>query len=415
MSTVSGPRISITALPKPPNASKSHHVVDASGKRSSFTNPWPSFRRQHDPSAALSVRFSSKRNFVPVPTDTTLLLPVQTPTWAGDRPSALRATWIGHASWAIEFPSASAAADGSIVERECGAARERGLTVLLDPVWSDRMSPVSFIGPKRFRPPPCDLADVSPPDLIVISHNHYDHLDLQTIKSLYFDLGGKQRSLRFLCGLGLKEWFLGIGIEEQHVIELDWWEGLDVHVRLSSTCEENGNKEQQTVRVTCTPSQHFSGRGIFDIGKALWCSWTFEDKNSGKKLYFAGDTGYRTITEEDEKEGKKESDLAVCPAFKEIGDKFGPFDLALLPIGCYTPRTFMSSVHCSPEDTVEVHKAIRSKRSVGMHYGSVRGGLSQYYEDVLEPPQRWKESCELAGLKWGEEVELCDLGETVVV
>jgi len=405
MATVSAQCISITPLPKPPNASKAHHVLDANGSRTAFTNPWPSFRQQHSPSTLLSLRFSSKRNFVPIPTDTSLLVPVQTPTWAADQPSALRATWIGHASWVIEFPSATP---------EPGVAQGHGLTVLLDPVWSDRMSPVSFLGPKRFRPPPCQLADVPPPHLVVVSHNHYDHLDLQTIKSLYFDLGGKQRGLHFLCGLGSKQWFVGIGIEEQHVTELDWWEGVDVDMRSLTSSGEDRKENQQPVRVTCTPSQHLSARSIFDTGKALWCSWTFEDKNSDKKLYFAGDTGYRTITEEDEKEGK-DSDGDVCPAFKEIGQKFGPFDLALLPIGCYAPRAFMSSVHCAPEDTVEVHKAVRSKKSIGMHYGVIRGGLSQYYEDVLEPPQRWKESCERAGLEWGQEVGLCDLGETVVV
>lgn len=281
--------------------------------------------------------------------------------------------------------------------------------MLLDPVWSERMSPVSFLGPKRFRPPPCGLEEVPEVDVVAISHNHYDHLDLGTVKKLYFELGGKERGLHFLCGLGTKEWFTGIGVKESDVSELDWWEGVEV--RLPG--QEGG------VKVTCTPSQHFCGRSPFDMGKALWCSWVFEelkdDNEMGKKLYFAGDTGYRTVTEDDEKEGKKEDDLPVCPAFKEIGEKLGPFDLALLPIGCYTPRTFMSAVHCAPEDTVEVHKAVRSMKSVGMHYGVVRGGLSQYYEDVLEPPRRWKEHCEKVGLKWGEEVELCELGETVVV
>lgn len=271
------------------------------------------------------------------------------------------------------------------------------------------MSPVSFLGPKRFRPPPCGLEEVPEVDVVAISHNHYDHLDLGTVKKLYFELGGKERGLHFLCGLGTKEWFTGIGVKESDVSELDWWEGVEV--RLPG--QEGG------VKVTCTPSQHFCGRSPFDMGKALWCSWVFEelkdDNEMGKKLYFAGDTGYRTVTEDDEKEGKKEDDLPVCPAFKEIGEKLGPFDLALLPIGCYTPRTFMSAVHCAPEDTVEVHKAVRSMKSVGMHYGVVRGGLSQYYEDVLEPPRRWKEHCEKVGLKWGEEVELCELGETVVV
>lgn len=94
---------------------------------------------------------------------------------------------------------------------------------------------------------------------------------------------------------------------------------------------------------------------------------------------------------------------------------YGPFDLALLPIGCYLPRAFMSPVHCAPDDSVEIHKDVRSKKSIGMHYGTIRGGLSAQYEDVREPPQRWKECCEKAGLKWGEDIGVCDLGETVAV
>ena len=133
----------------------------------------------------------------------------------------------------------------------------------------------------------------------------------------------------------------------------------------------------------------------------------------GRKLYFAGDTGYRAVPRDIALENEK--DFPCCPAFKDIGDLYGPFDLALLPIGLMTPRFLMSSVHCSPEDSVHVHKDIRSKRSIGMHYGTVRGGISAQYEDVRDPPRRWKAACERAGLLWGEEIGLCDVGESVVV
>ncbi|KAE9983674.1 hypothetical protein EG328_009631 [Venturia inaequalis] len=153
-----------------------------------------------------------------------------------------------------------------------------------------------------------------------------------------------------------------------------------------------------------------------DGGHALWCSYVVEEMHTEHlhKLYFAGDTGYRTVTKEALADDKVDS-LSHCPAFKEIGSKYGPFDLALLPIGCYSPRPFMSPVHCAPDDSIEIHKDVRSKKSIGMHYGTIRGGLSAQYEDVREPPQRWKEGCEKAGLKWGEEIGLCDLGETVAV
>ena len=127
----------------------------------------------------------------------------------------------------------------------------------------------------------------------------------------------------------------------------------------------------------------------------------------------AGDTGYRTVTAADSE--VDESSLPHCPAFAEIGHAFGPFDLALLPIGCCTPRTFMSPIHCTPADSIQIHKDIRSRRSIGMHYGTVRGGLSAYYEDVRDPPKWWKQASEREGLVWEKDVGVCAIGETVVM
>ena len=110
-----------------------------------------------------------------------------------------------------------------------------------------------------------------------------------------------------------------------------------------------------------------------------------------------------------------EDSLPFCPAFKEIGEKFGPFDLALLPIGLYSPRKMLSSVHCNAEESVNIHIDIRSKRSIGMHWGTIRGGISGQYEDVREPPRKWKEAVEEKGLTWGVEAGLLDVGETLVI
>ena len=269
-------------------------------------------------------------------------------------------------------------------------------------------------------------------DLVVISHNHYDHLDAETIRQLH---QAGQGHVHFLCPLGNADWFYGMGIPRDNVTELDWWHGVRVEVT------GVGN-----VNLTCTPSQHMSGRSGWDSGNTLWCSWVLEELQSStpvvesnaqhnaleqasdgllsaersprlRKLFFAGDTGYRSVplsitTSEDL---KLDSSLPHCPAFSEIGDRFGPFNLALLPIGLYSPRHLLSSVHCAPEDSACVHIDLKSKMSIGMHWGTVRGGISAQFEDVREPPRRWREATEKQGLVWGKDVGLLDIGETFVV
>jgi L-ascorbate metabolism protein UlaG (beta-lactamase superfamily) len=153
---------------------------------------------------------------------------------------------------------------------------DRGIRVLLDPVFSNTMGPWGLVGPKRFSALPCALEDVPEVDAVCISHNHYDHLDVETIKKLY---AGRKRDMHFFCGLNIKSWFIASGVEEKDITELDWWHGVDMKV---------ANVGQ--VRLICTPSQHFSGRSISDRGHALWCSWVVEEMGttSPHKLYFAG-------------------------------------------------------------------------------------------------------------------------------
>ena len=256
------------------------------------------------------------------------------------------------------------------------------------------------MGPKRYSPVPCALEDVGDVDVVIISHDHYDHLDLHSIKEIY-RLRGKD--VVFLAGLGNAPWFHRQGIPKEQVREMDWWDGVEISV-----------KSVGSVKIYCTPTQHFSGRSPFDRGKTLWCSWSvLETTSSAKRCFFAGDTGYRSWPQES-MTAEEILEMPRCPAFKEIGERLGPFDLALLPIGLCTPKTFMSNVHCNPWDTVEVHKDIRSRTSVGMHYGTVRGGISQEYEDTRDPARWWKQATEESGLKWGEETTLVDIGETFV-
>ena len=271
----------------------------------------------------------------------------------------------------------------------------------------------------RYTPVPCSLEEVPPVDLVIISHNHYDHLDTHTIREIYRMRKG---SVHFFCALGNAAWFHSMGIQQSEVTELDWWHGVRVDVPNSGS-----------INLTCTPAQHVSQRTPFDAGCGLWCSWVLEEvvvpgqENAGlqtddaspalpaKKLFFAGDTGYRAVPQVDDLSKLDLSSLPHCPAFSAIGERFGPFDLALLPIGLFLPRHFMSSVHCAPEDSVCIHKDIKSKKSLGMHWGTVRGGISGQFEDVREPPRRWRREAEKAGLVWGKDVGLVDIGETYVV
>ena len=384
-------------------SSRAHHVGNPP---TSFINPWPSFH-QHSPFEFISTSLRN-RDFKPVPSPDKLV-PVQRPTWGIDK-SGLKATWIGHASFLIETPPSALGAD-------------RGLRILLDPVFSERTSPVSWAGPKRYNPTPCTLDELPDVDIVAISHDHYDHMDSDTLLKTFTRRRGH---VHFLVGLGSAARLRGFGIANEAVTELDWWEGARIDVvGLGS------------VSMTCTPSQHFSGRGIFDRGSTLWCSWVLEtcpvnadpephsnDKNTDtdngkfsnsnnsgtKKLFFAGDTGYRHVPH-----GSLETTMPSCPAFREIGAHFGPFDLALLPIGLYAPRELLSPVHCTPEDAMCLHKDLRSRRSIGMHFGTVRGGISQYFEEVTEPPRRFREACEREGERWGEEVGVLEIGETAIV
>lgn len=359
----------------------SHHV---GSPPTSFKNPWPSFH-QHSPLQAL-ITSRQNRNFQPVPSTRENLVKIRTPDWGNnvEHAGGLKATWIGHATFLIETPIQPSA--------------ERGMRILFDPVFSERTSPVSFAGPKRYTPTPCALEELPDVDLVVVSHDHYDHMDSDTLYKIFHRRKG---NVHFVVPLGNAARLVGFGIARDAVTQLDWWQNIRVDI------PGIGN-----IILTCTPSQHFSGRGLFDQGSTLWSSWVLEaDGPRGtKKIYFSGDTGYRYVPK-----GAKDEEVPCCPAFEEIAETFGGFDLSLLPIGLYSPRHFCSPVHCNPEDAVCLHKVLKCKKTIGMHYGTVRGGISQYFEEVTEPPRRFREAALRDGLAWGEEIGLVDVGETAIV
>lgn len=239
-------------------------------------------------------------------------------------PAQPQAVWLNHSTFLITYGD---------------------IRILTDPIWSDRCSPVRFFGPKRKHLPPVPLEDLPKIDYVLISHNHYDHLDKESVLQLFY----KNPDIRWLVPHGVKKWFRKLGITG--VIELSWWE----EIRLSSSL---------SLKATAVPAQHFSGRSAWDWNKTLWCGWVVEFDRS-KTLYFTGDTGYNNID------------------FKEIGNKWKSMDLSLIPIGCYIPRKFMSAVHIDPQGAVAIHKDVGSKLSLGMHWktfglGDEDDGLPPY-------------------------------------
>jgi L-ascorbate metabolism protein UlaG (beta-lactamase superfamily) len=203
-----------------------------------------------------------------------------------------------------------------------------GLNFLTDPVWSKRTSPFSWAGPKRMRPPGIRFEDLPRIDVVLLSHNHYDHLDLPTMRMVF----GAHHP-KIFTPLGVKSF-----LDKEKIsgaMEMDWWQETQI---------------SETVKLLCVPAQHFSGRGTLDRDATLWCGYVI--KTSKGNIYFAADTGYNEIT------------------FKEIGKKVGAIKAALLPIGAYKPDWFMSPIHVSPDEAVKIHLDVKSEKSIGMHFGT---------------------------------------------
>lgn len=200
-----------------------------------------------------------------------------------------------------------------------------GQLILIDPVFSDRASPFSFIGPKRFHQPPISIEDLPPLDAVLISHNHYDHLDKQSIKQL------AHKVTNFVVPLGNKNDLIAWGVSDERITELDWWESIRI----------------DEVHVVSTPAQHFSGRGLSDRDKSLWSSYVI--KSNDTRVFFSGDTGYFN-------------------GFKEIGEKYGPFDLTLVETGAYHPS--WATIHMLPEQSMQAHIDLQGRRMMPIHNGT---------------------------------------------
>ncbi|HEV7766146.1 MAG TPA: MBL fold metallo-hydrolase [Thermoanaerobaculia bacterium] len=254
--------------------------------------------------------------------------------------SGLRATWIGWSSVLVEID---------------------GKRVLTDPVWSERCSPSTLVGPKRFHAPPIALDALPPIDVVVISHDHYDHLDMPVVRAL--SAKGTHFAVPLGIGVHLERW----GVLPQQIVELDWNESADV----------------QGLRVIATPSRHYSGRNPLYNNQTLWASWVV--KGPAHTIYFSGDTGY-------------------FDGFKKIGAEHGPFDLTLLKIGAYDPS--WEDIHMNPEQAVQAHQDLRGRVMLPVHWATFNLGIHAW----REPPDRAVAAARKAGItlvmpKPGEAVE----------
>ena len=255
-------------------------------------------------------------------------------------PTSAQVTWIGHSTFLLQVD---------------------GLNILTDPIFSERASPVSFAGPKRTTPPAMSVEQLPPIDIVLISHNHYDHLDKPSIKALQSKQPGNPPS--YYVPLGQKAWFDKLGVSQ--VTELDWWAKAKV-----------GN-----ATVHAVPVQHWSSRSPFDRNKTLWAGFVID--SSSLRTLFVGDSGYSND-------------------FKTIAQRLGKVDLALVPIGAYDPRWFMKSAHMNPEEALQAVQDVGAKRAIGMHWGT----FSLTDEPMAEPGERADATGVIETPKPGETIDL---------
>ncbi len=295
------------------DSQKAHH------SREGFHNNYPG----REPDMGDFFRWQWQRLWRDAPEQRADLVP-----WQAVDPSQLTtsqgrsATWLGHASVLLN---------------------SHGVRVLTDPIFSERASPLSWLGPKRLTPPPITPEKMPFVDAVVISHNHYDHLDLPSLKQLNAQLGGPPL---FIVPLGNAALLRQQGIT--HIKELDWWH--------SHTLRDD-------LRITLVPTQHWSKRYLLgDRNEALWGGYVIQHR--GKHAFFAGDTGY-------------------SKDFRDIHARFGAMDFAMIPIGAYLPRDFMQRQHIDPAQAVQIHLDVQSRLSLGIHWGT----FILTDEAIQQPPQ----------------------------
>ncbi|RDW77462.1 metallo-hydrolase [Coleophoma cylindrospora] len=378
-----------------------HHANDCG---TSFRNPWlsagkPSWTELLPMRSPLSryCNESLKHD------DRAREIKVVTPDWGAsalkqrmlenEEETCIVGTWLGHAAAMAEIPLEGVRAGNSMKESPETLSSKSNLWILFDPIFSQRAGPTQYTGPGRIKASPCQVDDLPECDAVAISHNHYDHLDTLSIKAI----SSRFPRCKFFVPLGNKSWLLATGIPEDLIRELDWWKSAEFGLEDFHREVDHNTEEETKLCFTCVPAQHNSGRGTLDQGSTLWCGWVVEqhlvrksqdvEKRRKGAIYHAGDTGYRRIARSEE----------VCPVFEEIGTTFGPFDLSFIPIWRGGTLSFISYVglrlshneipsalHASPADAIAIHLTVRSKNTVGVHFGTFIGSENESYEALIE-------------------------------
>jgi len=318
-----------------PPGRPSHHVEGG------FRNPDPAFER---PDGWVRARYFANRVWASLVSTRTVSLPREANDGRAlhENNTQATATWIGHSTLLVQLD---------------------GVNLLTDPHWGARASPVSWLGPRRLNAPGLRFEDLPLIDVVLISHDHYDHLDLQTVKRL-----ADAHKPVFLVPLGMKRWFAENGITR--VEELDWWQA----------------HEHRGLRMVCVPAQHFGARSLFDMNQRLWASWVVSGRS--KRLFVGGDSGY-------------------FDGFAEVGNRLGPFDLAAVPIGAYRPTYIMKPMHTTPEEAVQAFEDLRGKVLLGFHWGT----FDMAEEPLDEPPRLMQEEAGRRKID-PERIWIFKLGET---
>jgi L-ascorbate metabolism protein UlaG (beta-lactamase superfamily) len=262
-----------------------------------------------------------------------------------DNSAAAVVTFIGHSTFLIQTAAGN---------------------ILTDPMYSERAGPWNVLGPRRVRPPAVPFDALPPIAIVLVSHNHYDHLDRPTLSRL-----ARTFDPYTITALGNAALLRSTGL--RRVEELDWW-------------DRSGSSP---LPITLTPAHHFSARGPFDRNRALWGGFLIQTER--RNIYFAGDSAY-------------------TPAFAEVGRRFSPIDLALLPIGAYEPRWFMQSVHMNPAEALQAHLDLRPRMSIGMHFGTFQ--LTN--EGIDEPVRALEETRSAVGIT-ASEFRTLEFGESIAI